>query len=120
MTRRRKYHGWGFEGEAMTAEEEAATLANFSRLFGVDHFEQRAAPALQDITLPAPRITAPAGLAAICSTAPYDRALHSFGKSYPDTVHGLEGEYDSAPDVVAVPRNEREVAEIIDWAAGLP
>ncbi|MGH7159796.1 MAG: FAD-binding oxidoreductase, partial [Acetobacteraceae bacterium] len=120
VTRRRKFYGWGFEGEAMTAEEEAAALANFSRLFGVDHFEQRTVPSLQEITLPAPRISAPAGLAAICSATPYDRALHSFGKSYPDTVHGLDGEYGTAPDLVAVPRNEREVAEIIDWAADLP
>ncbi|MGH7104233.1 MAG: FAD-binding oxidoreductase, partial [Acetobacteraceae bacterium] len=120
MTKLRKFYGWGFADEAMTADEEAASLANFSRLFSVDHFEQRAAPSLEEITLPAPRVTAPSGLAAICSTTPYDRALHSFGKSYPDTVHGLEGEYGSAPDAVAYPRNEAEVAHVIDWAGGLP
>ncbi|MGH7066790.1 MAG: FAD-binding oxidoreductase [Acetobacteraceae bacterium] len=104
----------------MTAEEEAASLANFRRLFGVDRFEERHVPALEEITLPAPRIRPPAPLAAICSTAPYDRALHSFGKSYPDTVRGLAGDYGSAPDIVAAPRNEAEIANLIDWAAHLP
>ena len=31
---------------------------------------------------------------------------------YPDTVRGLLGDYASAPDVVAYPRNEAEIVEV--------
>ena len=49
----------------------------------------------------------------------YDRAAHTYGKSYPDYVRALLGDYDCAPDVVAYPRNEAEVAAVIDWAGGV-
>jgi len=120
MTRRRKVYGWGYQGESLTAEEEGAALANFHRLFGVDRFEERPIPALEAIRLPAPRIGPPSSLGTICSTGAYDRALHSFGKSYPDTVRGLEADYAATPDVVAYPRSESEVAAVIDWAGSIP
>ncbi|MDA8051376.1 MAG: FAD-binding oxidoreductase [Rhodospirillales bacterium] len=120
MTRRRKFYGWGYEGEGMTVAEESAALENFRRLFGVDRFEEKPVPALSEIRLPTPRIVPPPVLSAICSASAYDRALHSFGKSYPDTVHGLQGDYSGAPDVVASPRTESEVAAVVDWAGGLP
>lgn len=116
MSKRRKFYGWGFEGEGMTAAEEEAALANFRRLFAVERFEMRCIPSLAELHLRAPRIAPSAALAAICSTGPYERALHSFGKSYPETVHGVQGDYAAAPDIVAYPRNERDVAEVIDWA----
>jgi alkyldihydroxyacetonephosphate synthase len=31
-------------------------------------------------------------------------------------VRGLVGDYSNAPDVVAYPRNEEEVAAVLDWA----
>ncbi|HTU52597.1 MAG TPA: FAD-binding oxidoreductase [Acetobacteraceae bacterium] len=120
MTGRRKIFGWGFEGEGFTPPEEEFALATYARLFGVDGFEERAVPGLGEIRLPAPRVAPPASLAAICSAAPHDRALHSFGKSYPDTVHGMLGDYGIAPDVVAYPHDEADIARVIDWAGGQP
>jgi alkyldihydroxyacetonephosphate synthase len=116
---RRKHFGWGCEGEGLTAEEEAATLGNYHRLFGTDQFEKIAVPGLADLKLPPPRLSPPTALAACCSTEGYDRALHTYGKSYSDTVRGMLGEYDNAPDVVAYPRSEAELAAIIDWAGGV-
>jgi hypothetical protein len=57
-------------------------------------------------------------LAPFCSTARYDRAAHTYGKSFPDYVRGLVGEYSTAPDVVAYPRTEEEIAAVLDWAGG--
>src|SRR5262249_6345730 len=65
-----------------------------------------------------PRLVPPASLAGISTTDLYDRAAHTYGKSYPDYVRGLLGDYASAPDVVAYPRNESEVAAVLDWAGG--
>ncbi len=117
MTQARlKYFGWGREGEGYTPEEEAFLLDIYRQKFAVPEFEQRPVPALAAITLRPPRLAPPASLAALCSTELYDRAAHTFGKSYPDTVKGMLGDYAGAPDVVAYPRTEADVAAIMDWA----
>jgi alkyldihydroxyacetonephosphate synthase len=119
MTQKRlKHFGWGCEGEGLTAAEEAAALDRYRRLFAVDGFADIAPPPLDEIALPPPRLAPPAALADCCSSAAYDRAAHTYGKSYCDYVEGLLGRYDAAPDVVAYPRSEAEVAAVIDWAGG--
>jgi alkyldihydroxyacetonephosphate synthase len=115
---RLKVFGWGREGEALSADEEEFYLGMFRRRLGAEQFETVAVPGLDRISLRAPRLAPPAALAGFCSTDTYDRAAHSFGKSYPDTVRGMLGDYASAPDVVAYPRNEAEVAAVLDWAGG--
>ena len=115
---RLKYFGWGREGESLTPAEEDFWLGIYRKKFGVESFSTVPVPGLENIFVRAPRIMPPAALAKICSTELYDRAAHSFGKSYPDTVRGMLGDYDAAPDVVAYPDNEADVAAIMDWAGG--
>ena len=115
---RLKHFGWGREGEGMTAEEVAPMLDRYRRLFGIGGFDEATPPALSQIALSAPRIAPPAALAACCSSETYDRVAHTYGKSFSDYARGLVGQYDNAPDVVAYPRNEAEVAAIVDWAGG--
>jgi alkyldihydroxyacetonephosphate synthase len=115
---RLKHFGWGREGEGLTEAEEATAVERYRRLFGVDGFEEREPPALSEIRLRPPRIAPPAVLQPCCSTEIYDRAAHTCGKSFRDYAGGLAGDYDAAPDVVAYPRSEAEVAAVIDWAGG--
>jgi alkyldihydroxyacetonephosphate synthase len=115
---RLKHFGWGREGEGATAEEEAFARQRAAQRFGGLPSEEVAPPRLADIKLAPPRLTPPAALAAICSTAAYDRTAHTYGKSYPDYVRGLLGDYANAPDMVAYPRTEAEVAALLDWAGG--
>jgi alkyldihydroxyacetonephosphate synthase len=119
MAGRLKHFGWGREGEGMSAEEESFLLGRFHERFGIDRFEQIAVPRLDDITLAAPRVTPPESLAAICSSDQYERAAHTYGKAFVDYVQGMQGDYTHAPDVVAFPRNEAEVAAVLDWAGGV-
>ncbi|HEX7968832.1 MAG TPA: FAD-binding oxidoreductase [Stellaceae bacterium] len=114
--KRRKFFGWGCEGEGMTPEEEAFALTRYRERFGLDRFDEAAPPRLGDIALRSPRLAPPATLAPLCSSEPHDRLVHTYGKSFPDYVRGLAGDYASAPDVVAYPRNEAEVAALLDWA----
>ena len=65
-----------------------------------------------------PRVAPPPALAAICTSEKFDRAQHTYGKSFLDYVRGLAGDYANAPDVVAYPRNEADVAALLDWAGG--
>src|SRR5260370_41903276 len=113
-----KHSGGGGEGEGLTAEEETAALDRYRRLFTVDRFEERSPPGLSEIALRAPRIAPPPALAPHCSNEPYDRAAHTYGKSFSDYVRGLPGQSHKPPDVVAYPRNEAEVTALAEWAAG--
>jgi alkyldihydroxyacetonephosphate synthase len=114
---RLKHFGWGREGEGLTAEEESFALARYRKLFGVEKFEEAPpAPRLAEIAFRPPRLAPPPALAKLCSSEAYDRAAHSYGKSYADTVRGLLGDYASAPDLVAYPRDAADVATILDWA----
>jgi alkyldihydroxyacetonephosphate synthase len=114
---RLKHFGWGREGEGLTAEEEAFMMARAEARFGTALKESASAPRLEDIELEAPRVTAPASLP-FCTGEHYDRAAHTYGKSYPELARGLARDYASAPDVVAYPRNEADVKAVLDWAGG--
>jgi alkyldihydroxyacetonephosphate synthase len=112
-----KHFGWGREGEGMTSEEETAVFHRLQQRLG-SIGEELAPPGLEQIALQPPRVALPTSLASICSSALHDRAVHALGKGFPDYARALSGDFTSAPDVVAYPRTEAEVASILDWAGG--
>jgi alkyldihydroxyacetonephosphate synthase len=114
MSARLKHFGWGREGEGLTVEEEAFVMSR-GNAFRHDDEESASAPRLEDIRLEAPRVMAPASLS-FCTSEHYDRAAHTYGKSYPELARGLACDYASAPDVVSYPRNEADVKAVLDWA----
>src|SRR5271155_2089846 len=116
---RMKHFGWGREGEGMSAEERAFVFDRYFEKFRRDAFATVAVPPLDKLTLPTPRVTPLASLAAFCTTERYDRAAHTYGKSYLDYVRAMLGQYDCAPDVVAYPRNEAEISAVMDWAGSV-
>ncbi|MCS5636434.1 MAG: FAD-binding oxidoreductase, partial [Myxococcota bacterium] len=63
------------------------------------------------------RIAAPETLAEKCSTDPFQRAGHTYGKSFRDVVRGARGDFSSPPDFVAFPEDEGDVAALLDWAS---
>ncbi len=109
--RRLKHWGWGYEDEQV--DPEAIAPAIVERLgFGCPTPE-RPVP-LSQVSLRPPRLRAPESLP--CTTAPYERALHAYGRSYRDVVRAFRGQFDHPPDVVARPRTEAEVQAVLDWA----
>ena len=44
-----------------------------------------------------------------------DRAMHAHGKSYRDVARAFAGDFRAAPDVVAFPRDEDDVAAVLAW-----
>src|SRR5215475_8571683 len=112
---RLKHFGWGREGEGLSADEEAFVLARAEARFGTALTESASAPRLDEIALAAPSLAVPGSLP-FCTSGHYDRAAHTYGKSYPELARGLARDYASAPDVVAYPRNEGDVAAVLDWA----
>ena len=114
---RLKHFGWGREGQGLGPDETAFVLGRIEARFGPAAEREVKPPRLEDVKLEPPRLKPLASLP-FCTTAHYDRAAHAHGKSFPEYVRGLHGDYSSAPDVVAYPRTEAEVAAVLDWAGG--
>ncbi|HWC37335.1 MAG TPA: FAD-binding oxidoreductase, partial [Acidimicrobiales bacterium] len=116
--RRRSWWGWGWEDQALDTNQLGALAKAVSASLGRDDIQPAPAPVLDDIELPPPRVRAPAPLAPICSDARYERAAHTYGKSFADVVRAFHGDLEHPPDVVARPRTEQDVAELLDWCGG--
>lgn len=114
MSGARRFWGWGAEGAGPDPTQQRAIAQTIAERFGADA-ELAAEPRIEDIVLPEPRVTPPQALAAFCHSDPLARAGHTYGKSYRDVVRALRGDFAAAPDFVAIPRNETEVAAVLDW-----
>src|SRR5664279_2409254 len=117
VPRRLKHWGWGYEDEQPSHDEIRAAAAYIAEHIGFGSTEPERPVPLSELSLPAPRLIPPASLARICSTETYDRALHSYGRSYRDVLRAFRGQFDHPPDVVAHPRDEAEVAAVLEWAS---
>ncbi len=110
----RSWWGWGRVEDAVP-DAECARLG--ALLPGLPAYPLKP-PQVTDLELPEPRVAPPASLAGCCSARPDDRAGHTYGKAYRDVVRALRGEVRHAPDLVAYPRTEAEVVDLLDWAGG--
>lgn len=110
---RRSWWGWGVVDAALS-DDECRSYGSLIPGLPADPIEP---PAVEDLDLRAPRVTAPPTLATVCSTDPADRAGHTYGKAYRDVVRALRGDMDPVPDLVAFPRDEDDVVAILDWAS---
>src|SRR4030088_848202 len=115
--RRRKFWGWGYEGEGLTPEELELLARSLAGRLGIAELPAAEPPTLQEIGLRQPRLEPPPALAGFCSSEPWDRAEHTLGKSFHDLVRGLRREYTHPPDFVAYPSSEEQVAEVLEWAS---
>jgi alkyldihydroxyacetonephosphate synthase len=52
------------------------------------------------------------------SVTPYDRITHAYGKSFADLVRMLMRHVPHPPDLVAFPRNEQDIVELLRFAEG--
>jgi alkyldihydroxyacetonephosphate synthase len=117
--RRRKFWGWGYEDQQPPpAEVERAGRAAREHL-GFGPAEVEPPPRLEDLELPPPRLEPPASLAAICRSDPHERASHTYGQAYRDLVRAFRGRFDHPPDLVAHPRDEHELEQVLEWCAGV-
>jgi alkyldihydroxyacetonephosphate synthase len=112
-----KFWGWGLEDSGLEPAERQRLLGFYRDQFGLDDVAARPVPRVEDIALQPPRLQPPAQLARFCTAAPYERVAHSYGKSFPEAVRAFARDFDNAPDVVAKPGSEAEVAALLDWAS---
>jgi alkyldihydroxyacetonephosphate synthase len=113
-----KYWGWGYEGDGLDGDATRALLATFADRAGIRPSDDGAIPALDAIDLPAARLSPPRSLAGICTSSRYERVLHAFGQSQPDSIRLYTGDWAHAPDVVAYPESDADIAALLDWCGG--
>jgi len=113
--RRRKFWGWGWEDEGPTADQQQRIAQLLAARFALAAVTQAPPPRIEEIELRAPRVAAPAALASICSTLPFDRVAHTYGKSFSDVVRAFRRAYPNPPDIVAFPRDEDDIVALLDW-----
>jgi alkyldihydroxyacetonephosphate synthase len=116
--RARNRWGWGFEDAAFSTADARAAAPGLVGLLGFGETEPEEPVAPDTVTLPAPRLQCPPHLRGICTDDETVRATHARGQSYLDTVRGLRGQFGPVPDIVARPRDEREVMAVLEWAGG--
>jgi alkyldihydroxyacetonephosphate synthase len=118
MERQLKFYGWGHEGDGLGEDERALVFRFVAEKLGAEPTARAQPPQASEIALRARRISAPSSLAGVLTTDPYERLLHTYGKSYPETVRAFARDFANAPDLVALPANEADVAAVLDWASG--
>jgi alkyldihydroxyacetonephosphate synthase len=114
-TTRRKFWGWSYEGDVLSPTEIAWLEQGLAARFGITQFEVMPAPTMAEIDLRPARLSVPLSLQELCTTEPYERLLHSYGSSFPDSVRAFARDFSHPPDVVAYPRTAQEVATLLDW-----
>jgi alkyldihydroxyacetonephosphate synthase len=122
---RRKFWGWGLEGDGLAASEIEQLGAVFTGRLGSDGARAQEPPRVEELDLRTPRLVPPASLKQTFSTDPYDRAAHTYGRSFRDLVRAFRRDFAHAPDLVAFPHDEDELVSVLDWcgdagAAAIP
>ncbi|MFO0570352.1 MAG: FAD-binding oxidoreductase [Polyangiaceae bacterium] len=110
----RSFWGWGHEEVGPDPVTLAAVEAALPSLLGMQELSPRPPPKLDEIALRRPRFDPPRALAHLCSDASFDRASHSYGKSYRDLVRAFDRRFENPPDWVAYPETEADVAHLLD------
>ncbi|HET9730863.1 MAG TPA: FAD-binding oxidoreductase, partial [Acidimicrobiia bacterium] len=111
----RRFWGWGVEGAGPTREQQQKMARTIATRFGAEPRTPIEPPMLDELDLPKPRVAAPNPLATVCTDDPFARASHTYGKSFRDVWRALHRDFSHPPDLVAIPRNEKDLTALLDW-----
>jgi hypothetical protein len=92
---RRKFWGWGYEGETLAPDEIRWLEGAWAKRFRVRQFDWTPPPTADEIHLRSSRLSIPTSLLPICTADHYERLLHSYGASL--NRHGYARRQKSRP-----------------------
>lgn len=112
----RKHWGWGDADAALTEEQLRQAAPAIIDHLGFGDADVELPVTLEQARLPDARVD-PGALSDIAVADRHSRATHALGKAYRDIVRGFRGDFSSAPDFVALPRDQTDVERVLTWAA---
>jgi alkyldihydroxyacetonephosphate synthase len=114
--RARNHWGWGWEDKFPDDGMRAGLAAQANAFLGAGTATPGALPSIAQAIdrLHAPRIEPPAAIAKFCDASADSRIRHTYGKAYRDQLRGFRGDFSPAPDFVSTPRDEQEIAAVLD------
>ncbi len=116
--RQRSYWGWGWEDRFPGAHERRDFAAMMGGVLGIPGLEPREPTPLAAAEVRASRFSAD-GLPACCVVDRATRAIHTWGRCFPDVMRGFFGDFSQAPDAVAFPTSEEDIATLMAWCADI-
>lgn len=116
-TNGRSWWGWGSTTDELSLQETTELITRTAHMLPGHDFTDHPPPDPSTLGVGAARIQPPAALADLCSAAPTDRLSHARGKAFRDVVRNLLGNVEHIPDLVARPRTERDVVDLLDWCS---
>jgi alkyldihydroxyacetonephosphate synthase len=111
--RQRSFWGWGYSDQTISEDFVDHFKATVKMALGLGEREELPPPSLGELQLRSSRFEIPSSLESFCTNAVYDRAAHSYGKSYRDVVRALNGNFDNPPDYVAYPGDEADIVALM-------
>jgi len=114
--RTRSFWAWGWEDRLPdhTARELLATQvgALLGRPLSITPY-----PTLAEARVTPPRLPVPPELAGFTTDGREARIRHTYGRAWRDLFRGFQGDFSPAPDLVATPGREEEVALTLSWCS---
>ena len=117
--RRRSLWGWGWEDRFPDDDARRALAAQVAFLSSGPAPALRAPVPEEAIALAPSRLQVPPSLADFTTDDAGARARRTHGRGYPDLVRGFHGDFSGAPDLVARPRDAREIEAVLEAAERL-
>jgi alkyldihydroxyacetonephosphate synthase len=112
-TRERSLWAWGWRDKFPDDATRGGIAQLIRALLPAAQPVARALPS-ETPEVPASAVAVPDALAAFTDGAPRTRAMRSRGRAFPDLLAGFAGDYSTAPDLVARPRDPAEVARVLE------
>lgn len=112
----RSIWAWGRVSDEPTEADLAGTAKSLSERYGRQILPANA-PSQSDLDLRLPRVEMPANFKGITSTDDADRAVHTYGRSFPDRIRAFKGDFPAPPDAVLRPESEAQIEQILEWAS---
>jgi alkyldihydroxyacetonephosphate synthase len=119
VTRARSHWAWGFVDAFPDEDARRALAMQVAFLLREDAPPLAPLPSPSDVVLAPSRIPIPKDWATFATTADDERIRHASGRAYPDLVRGFGGDFSGAPDVVAYPSTDDEIALLFRDARAL-
>ncbi len=111
---RRSFWTWGWQSDEPSQADREFSAKQLSVAYGRE-LTPPPIPRIEDIELRAPRIRIPDNLSGYVTDDKTERIVHTYGGHFLELNRAIEGDFAEPPDAVAYPRNESEVASVLDW-----